>query len=128
MYKVNLTPEKIIEVIYEGALNIEEYRKADKEVSTLLDTFPQRAALVLIDISKLTTHTGAGRRAAIESAKNMANCRVAFFTPHILNRALTGLVISAANRTEYDKVFKNKEDAYNWIMSIREDFLKGMSK
>jgi len=126
MYKVNLSPEKIVEVEYEGALNLEEYTKADKQVSNLLDTFPKRAALVLIDISKLTTNTSAGRRAAIESAKNMANCRVAFFTPHILNRALTGLVISAANRTEYDKVFRNREDAYKWIMSIREEFLKSI--
>ncbi|MFS8130809.1 MAG: hypothetical protein ACMG57_02405 [Candidatus Dojkabacteria bacterium] len=124
MYKVSLNSKGIIEVVYKGALTLEEYARADKDVSLLLDIFPNREGLVQIDISKLTTNTSEGRRAAAASAKNMKNCRVAFITPNIINRALTTLLISSANRTELDKVFSNKEDASKWLESLREEFQK----
>lgn len=124
MFKITLDPEGIVEVVYEGALTLDEYGKADREVSRLLDTFPNRAALVLIDISNLTTHTSEGRRAAAASAKNMANCRVAFYTPNVINRALTILLISSANRFGLDKVFGNKDEAIKWLESMKSELLK----
>lgn len=120
--RITLNKEECIEQVYDGDQTSAILHETVETTTRIAEDLNRRKlpVRILADVSAIGKIETPTRKAAVDTLKTVDYYRVAIFGANTFTKALVGLIIHAAGKSNQVKLFKDRASARAWLANADE--------